>query len=63
MYQMAIEKRRLQQELDNLDLRREQIHQRLSMLDREMGEITNSSKLQLENPEATPQMVAVSRVN
>ncbi|MBO1351139.1 MAG: hypothetical protein EBE86_028965 [Hormoscilla sp. GUM202] len=61
MYQMAIEKRRLQQKLDNLDLRREQIHQRLSMLDREIGEITNSSKLQLENPEATPQTVVVSR--
>lgn len=61
MYQMAIEKRRLQQELDNLDLRREQINQRLSILDGEMSEIINSTKFQLENPEATPQTGTTSR--
>ena len=61
MYQITLEKRRLEQELDNLDLRREQIHQRLSMLNEEMGEIINSTKFQLENPEATPPKVATSR--
>ncbi len=58
---MAIEKRRLKQELDNLDLRREQINQRLSILDGEMSEIINSTNFQLENPEATPQTGATSR--
>jgi len=61
MYQITLEKRRLEQELDNLDFRREQINQRISILEEEMREIINSTKEELENSQSTPQTGATSR--
>lgn len=61
MYQITLEKRRLEQELNNLDLRREQIHQRIFVLEHEMRDIINSTKLELENSQVNPQTAANSR--
>ncbi len=56
MYKLALEKKRLQQELQNIEQRRQQILQRLALLDVQMAEQEKNAKQLREAPPADAQL-------
>jgi hypothetical protein len=53
IYKLLIEKKRLQQELEMMEQRRQQIYQRLAVLENQLVSQTNSIQQQGENPPAS----------
>lgn len=61
-YKLTVEKKRLQQELDSLNQRRDQIMQRLTIIDRQVGQLGDKAE-QYRNaePYQQPQQASQSK--
>lgn len=60
IYKLVVEKKRLQQELESLDQRRQQIHGRLAVLDRQVSDLEYTvEKLRAADPDLsiTPELL------